>query len=157
MIALSVMWISSGQTSVQHLVMLQRPMPSSSLSIRVRDFASKGCISSAATRTKNRGPPNFSIWSCSRRTWHTFWHKKHSIHLRNSCTRPTSAWYIFQSVPGRGSNGGIFFLTPQFQETTGTQSLVRGAYVIGLTENGLSIGDATIHTLQVSRCAATNS
>src|ERR1700730_10667538 len=100
MIALSVMWISSGHTSVQHLVMLHRPMPSSSLSTRARDFEFSGCISRAATRTKYRGPPNSSIFSCSRRTWHTFWQRKHSIHLRNSCTRSRSRGYIFHSARG---------------------------------------------------------
>src|SRR5258707_1347358 len=73
MIALSVMWMSSGQTSVQHFVMLQSPMPSSSFSSFVRETPSIGCISSPATRTKNRGPPNCSYLSWSRKTWHTFW------------------------------------------------------------------------------------
>src|SRR5712671_5702607 len=36
MMALSVIWISSGQTSVQHFVMLHSPMPSSSFSSFVR-------------------------------------------------------------------------------------------------------------------------
>ena len=53
---------------------------------------SSGCISSPAARTKKRGPPNCSFLSCSRRTWQTFWHRKHSMHLRNSCTRSTSCW-----------------------------------------------------------------
>jgi len=46
--ALSVIRMSSGQTSVQHLVMLQRPMPSS-LSLQLtcaREAPSSGCISS---------------------------------------------------------------------------------------------------------------
>ena len=35
---------------------------------------------------KNRGPAKaglFSSWS--RMTWQTSWHRKHSMHLRNSC------------------------------------------------------------------------
>src|SRR3981081_1943998 len=106
--------------------MLHSPRPRSSLSIWVRDFESRGCISSAATRTKNLGPPNCSIFSCSRSTWHTFWHKKHSMHLRNSCTRSTSSWYVFQSVPGRGSNGGDCLFTLEFQGKRETRRLPHG-------------------------------
>src|SRR6516162_114903 len=32
----------------------------------------------------------------------TFWQRKHSMHLRNSCTRSTSLWSIFHSASGRG-------------------------------------------------------
>ena len=46
MIALSVMWMCSGQTSVQHLVMLQRPSPASSAIRSSRSSPSSGCISS---------------------------------------------------------------------------------------------------------------
>src|ERR1700730_7328197 len=116
--------------------MLHTPMPSSSLSIRRRDFESRGCISSAATRTKKRGPANFSISSCLRRTWHTFWHRKHSMHGRYSCTRSTSSWYIFHSVPGRASHCGIFLFTRQFQETSVTRSLITGNAFIGYTVTG---------------------
>src|ERR1700688_271857 len=56
MIALSVMWMCSGHTSVQHLVMLQYPSPPCSRVCSRRSRMSLGCISSEATRTKNRGP-----------------------------------------------------------------------------------------------------
>src|SRR6266478_5794920 len=48
MIALSVIVMFSGQTLVQHLVMLQRPMPPWSFNSRNRFPVSSGCISSAA-------------------------------------------------------------------------------------------------------------
>src|SRR5260370_864353 len=50
MMPLSVMWMCSGQTSVQHLVMLHRPMLSVSLSRARRFSVSRGCISRLATR-----------------------------------------------------------------------------------------------------------
>src|SRR5262252_580074 len=56
MIALSVIVMLSGQALVQHLVMLQRPMPNCSLRSSTRSPTSNGCISSAATYTKYRGP-----------------------------------------------------------------------------------------------------
>ena len=48
MMALSVILMCSGQTSVQHLVMLQRPSPSSSRTSSRRSSVSSGCISSSA-------------------------------------------------------------------------------------------------------------
>src|SRR5271169_5940481 len=60
MIALSVIVMFSGQTLVQHLVMLQRPTPNSFLRSSTRSPTSKGCISSAAAYTRNRGPMNCS-------------------------------------------------------------------------------------------------
>ena len=48
MIALSVIWMFSGQTSVQHLVMLHIPRPIFSFSSSRRSLVSSGCISSAA-------------------------------------------------------------------------------------------------------------
>jgi len=66
MIPLSVMWMPSGHTSVQHFVMLQKPRPIFSCRILVRSFVSSGCISSSAYRMKNRGPAKlfaFSGWS----------------------------------------------------------------------------------------------
>src|SRR5262249_42075996 len=75
---------------------------------------SSGCMSRLATRIMKRGPPNISpsFMSWSRSTWQTSWHKKHSMHLRNSWTRSTSSWAMRQ-VPsaslGRGLNGGVLF------------------------------------------------
>src|SRR6185503_6992239 len=66
MIALSVMWMCSGQTSVQHFVMLQNPRPCFWRMSSMRSFVSSGCISRAASRTKKRGPAKdflFSSWS----------------------------------------------------------------------------------------------
>src|SRR6185503_6580046 len=60
MIALSVMVMCSGQTVVQHLVMLQNPMPCAFRSASIRSSVSSGCISSAAAYTRNRGPMNSS-------------------------------------------------------------------------------------------------
>src|ERR1700694_2693916 len=151
MIALSVIWISSGQTSVQHLVMLHRPIPNSSFSAFTLETLSRGCISRLATRTKKRGPPKASFSSCSRTTWQTFWQRKHSMHLRNSWIRSTSSWYIFHSTPGLGVNGLIFLLTLKFQETSVTKSLMTGKLFMGETVIGLSRGRASMRVLQVSR------
>src|SRR3990170_1788059 len=52
MIALSVILMCSGQTSVQHLVMLHRPIPPLSLRYSRRSPWSIGCISSPAARTR---------------------------------------------------------------------------------------------------------
>ena len=63
-------------------------------------------MSSSATRIRNRGPAKaclFSSWS--RTTWQVFWHRKHSMHLRNSCERSTSTCCIRYS-PGARSVGG---------------------------------------------------
>src|SRR2546429_6727848 len=149
--ALSVMRISSGQTSVQHFVMLHRPMPNSLRSSPARDAPSMGCISRPATRTKKRGPANSSFLSCSRRTWQTFWQRKHSMHLRNSWTRSTSLWSIFHSASGRGWKGGILLLMRKFQETSVTRSLMSGNAFIGKTVTGLSRGRESMRVLQVSR------
>jgi hypothetical protein len=48
MIALSVIVMFSGQTFVQHFVMLQYPIPCFSRSAGTRSATSSGCISSAA-------------------------------------------------------------------------------------------------------------
>src|ERR1035438_209631 len=45
---------------------------------------------------------NSSYLRCSRRTWQTSWHRKHSMHLRNSCTRSTSAC-LTRHVPSAAS------------------------------------------------------
>ena len=115
MIALSVMWMSSGQTSVQHLVMLHMPRPPSSLAARAPSLRASGCMSSSAYLRKNRGPANdflFSSWS--RMTWQTFWHMKHSMHLRYSCSRLMSSWNIRRvpSAPaGSRSTSGMRLAT----------------------------------------------
>ena len=68
-------------------------------------------MSSSATRMRNRGPAKaclFSSWS--RTTWQVFWHRKHSMHLRNSCERSTSTCCIRYSPgarPAGGANAGI--------------------------------------------------
>jgi murein endopeptidase len=48
------------------------------------------------------------VWS--RITWQVFWHRKHSMHLRNSCDRFTSTCCIRNSpglTDGSGVNDGI--------------------------------------------------
>ena len=63
-------------------------------------------MSSSATRIRKRGPAKaglFSSWS--RTTWQVFWHRKHSMHLRNSCDRSTSTCCIRYS-PGATPSGG---------------------------------------------------
>ena len=64
-------------------------------------------------RTKNRGPAKaglFSSWS--RTTWQVFWHRKHSMHLRNSWLRSTSSCRM-RRVPsasfGPGLKAGMVF------------------------------------------------
>jgi hypothetical protein len=81
---LSVILMPTGQTSVQHLVMLQKPRPSVSLSSSRRSASSIGCISSHWFRTKKRGPANWAClwWVLS--TWQTSWHMKHSMHFFGS-------------------------------------------------------------------------
>jgi hypothetical protein len=56
MIALSVMRIPSGHTSLQHFVMLQSGRPAPFASSSVRSTLSSGCISRLAIRVMNRGP-----------------------------------------------------------------------------------------------------
>src|SRR5713226_8234329 len=129
MIALSVMWMSSGHTSVQHLVMLHRPMPSSSFSIRVRDLESRGCISSAATRTKNRGPPKCSISSCSRRTWHTFWHPVHIFLVH------------FPLGASAGLEGRNFLVNAVIPGNVGDQVFDHGKRLHRLNRDGLVKGE----------------
>src|SRR5689334_6948333 len=72
MIALSVMWMCSGHTSVQHLVMLHNPTPAPSLMNAVRSSVSSGCMSRPASLIKKRGPANARLLSSwSRMTWQT--------------------------------------------------------------------------------------
>src|SRR6476469_3235525 len=65
--ALSVILMCSGHTSVQHLVMLQKPSPLSSWACTARSVrVSSGCMSSSVWRIRKRGPENaflFSSWS----------------------------------------------------------------------------------------------
>ena len=106
MIALSVILMCSGQTSVQHFVMLHMPRPCWSWASRLRSLLSSGCMSSSASRMKNRGPAKDSLLSSwSRMTWQVSWQRKHSMHLRNSWLRSTSTCCIRYS-PGARSAGG---------------------------------------------------
>ena len=106
MIALSVILMCSGHTSVQHLVMLHMPRPWVACASRLRSLVSSGCMSSSASRMKNRGPANDSLFSSwSRITWQVSWHRKHSMHFRNSWLRSTSTCCIRYS-PGASSAGG---------------------------------------------------
>src|SRR4051812_10107334 len=62
------------------------------------------------------------------------------MHLRNSCTRSMSCWYIVQVPSGRsgflGVNFLIFFFTRKFHETSVTRSLILGNARIGSTVTG---------------------
>ena len=58
---LSVMWMCSGQTSVQQRVMLHMPEPNSFRISGMRSAVSSGCISSDARRIMKRGPTNVSL------------------------------------------------------------------------------------------------
>ena len=61
MMPLSVMLMCSGQTSVQHRVMLQLPEPNSLRIAGMRSAVSSGCISRLARRIMKRGPTNLSL------------------------------------------------------------------------------------------------
>src|SRR6476660_963026 len=62
--ALSVILMCSGHTSVQHLVMLQKPSPFSSCACADRlSRVSSGCISSSVWRIKYWGPENAFLFS----------------------------------------------------------------------------------------------
>ena len=76
MMALSVILMCSGQTSVQHLVILHFPRPCSCRRSSRRSLTSSGCISNFGGTGEEAGPAKavlFSSWS--RMTWHTSWHR----------------------------------------------------------------------------------
>src|SRR6185295_12516249 len=82
------------------------------------------------------------------------WQRKHSTHLRNSCTRSMSSCAIRQ-VPsgesgGRGLKGLIFFFTAKFQETSVTRSLTSGKALIGSTVIGFSSGSSLKRAMHIS-------
>src|SRR5262245_57644838 len=58
MMPLSVMWMCSGHTSVQHLVMLHSPIPAWAPTNSERSTVSSGCMSRPAILMKKRGPAN---------------------------------------------------------------------------------------------------
>src|SRR5262249_14403173 len=144
MMALSVMAMPSGHTRVQHLVMLHSPTPWAVRASPTRSSTSSGWISSAATYMRKRGPANRSCSSCSRRTWQTSWQRKHSMHLRNSCTRSMSIWAMRQVPSGAsgclGLNSLIPFFTRKFQETSVTRSRTSGNAFIGRRATGRESG-----------------
>src|SRR5207237_3127835 len=73
MMPLSVMWMCSGHTSVQHVVMLQKPIPASPFRSGRRLTLSSGCMSRPAILIIWRGPKNASLRSWWLRTWQTAW------------------------------------------------------------------------------------
>jgi len=82
MMALSVMWIDSGQTSVQHLVMVAEP----NAEILGDELSTVQCVERVhlelgETHEKAWSGIRRLLSSWSRMTWQTFWHKKHSMHL----------------------------------------------------------------------------
>src|SRR5262245_25053879 len=86
--------------------------------------------------------------------WQVSWHRKHSMHLRNSWTRSTSSWAMRQ-VPsgsgGRGLNGGIILLTRKFHDTSVTRSLMSGKACIGSRKMGLSVGTVSMRVMHMRR------
>src|SRR5215510_12502242 len=76
------------------------------------------------------------------------------MHLRNSCTRSTSAWYIRQVPSGasgfRGLNGLIFSFTRKFHDASVTRSLIGGKLRIGSTVTGLSSGRSLRRVMHIS-------
>src|SRR5262249_50038085 len=69
-------------------------------------------------------------------TWHTFWQRKHSMHLRNSWLRSTSSCCI-RRVPsaslGRGLKAGISLARSKLKETSVARSRYRGKVLMGDT------------------------
>src|SRR4030095_16832067 len=80
--------------------------------------------------------------------------RKHSMHLRNSCTRSTSSCAISQAPSGvsggRGLNSLMCFFTSKFQETSVTISLILGNALIGSTVTGLSRGNEFKRVIHIS-------
>src|SRR5918994_5166239 len=100
--------MSTGQTSLQHLVMLQYPIPPRpSLSHSTLLSVSFGCISSHWFRTKERGPANSGCLWWVRSTWQTSWHMKHSMHFFGSERGSTSSSYIVKGACWLVVNGGM--------------------------------------------------
>src|SRR5215217_3536662 len=77
------------------------------------------------------------------------------MHLRNSCTRSTSACDILHVPSGasglRGLNGLIFFLTSKFHETSVTRSRIGGNAFIGSTVTGSSSGNSFNLVMHIKR------
>src|SRR5437016_13638195 len=77
------------------------------------------------------------------------------MHLRNSCTRSTSACAI-RHVPsgasgGRGLNGLILFLARKFPETSAIRSFWSGKVFIGSTVTGCSSGRLLKRVIHIKR------
>src|SRR5436309_3673540 len=91
---------------------------------------------------------------CSRRTWQTSWQRKHSMHLRNSCTRSTSTCAI-RHVPsacgGLGLNRLMLFFAAKFQETSVTRSRTSGNARIGSTVTGFERSTWFNRVMHISR------
>src|SRR5690349_12922331 len=87
-------------------------------------------------------------------TWHTFWHRKHSMHLRNSWDRSTSRWPI-RRLPsgsgGRGENAGIRFAISKLNETSVTRSFMIGNVFIGATVIGRPDSKMLIRVMHIRR------
>ena len=77
------------------------------------------------------------------------------MHLRNSCTRSTSACCIRQ-VPsgasgGRGLNFLMLFLTRKFHDTSVTRSRISGKARIGSTVTGFARSSSLSRVMHISR------
>src|SRR5579862_2298884 len=77
------------------------------------------------------------------------------MHLRNSCTRSTSACCIRQVPSGasglRGLNFLILVLTRKFQETSVVRSRIFGNARIGSRVTGWSVGRVFMRVMHMSR------
>src|SRR5207244_11349104 len=154
MMPLSVMWMCSGQTSVQHLVMLQSPSPASRRIASIRSRVSRGCISRLASLIKKRGPANTGFVSWSRITWQTSWHRKHSMHLWNSWMRSMSSCIIRYVPSGSGGlslSGGIVLAFSKLNPTSVTRSRMSGNARIGATVIGSPSAKRSMRVMHISR------
>src|SRR5690606_11206764 len=77
------------------------------------------------------------------------------MHLRNSCTRSTSACAIRHVPSGasglRGLNGLIFFLTSKFHDTSVTRSRIGGKAFIGSMVTGSARLTSFSRVMHISR------
>ena len=77
------------------------------------------------------------------------------MHLRNSCTRSTSAWNM-RHVPsgasgGRGENGLTLSFARKFHETSVTRSLIAGKLRMGSTVTGSARSSSFRRVMHISR------
>src|SRR5579862_8513288 len=87
-------------------------------------------------------------------TWHTFWHKKHSMHLWNSCARSTSNCdmrYTPSAGRGAGVNGGMRLAISKLNETSVTRSRMIGKVRIGEIVIGSLVSSVLMRVMHMRR------